>query len=301
MKQDRIARKVTALAVAAAALPVAALAACSSPAALSDRDWQPRVIPSDCEVRIEHRDDRDFETVQYHDAQGRLISGTAQPVRDGEAWERFAYDARGRLVAITSHEDRPSIDGNCDVVGGCDTPALRAIERIELAWDDAGRLLRKRYQRDEYEDRGGRYRPSDSASKVREYGGGAAADSAGQVRGTTHAFQRDDRGRVVRRDTLRKSELEHFETWEYDDRGAVSRYVDTWVHASGGPRHERELRLRYDDAGRLREVVADGKPQRIYTYTGRCDAVRIGPAPPGPMTVEQCITSPHRVLDPCWW
>ncbi len=284
----------------------AALAACSSPAALSDRDWQPRVVPSDCEVRIQHHDPDgrpDHETVQYHDAQGRLISGTAELAPEGDAWERFDYDARGRLVAITSYEQRPPIDGNCDVVGGCVTPAVRAIDRVELAWDDTGQLLRKVHRRDEYEEgRRGSYHHAQTTTHEAEYGPDRAERVAPRrARGRSHAYHRDERGRAVRRDTLGGGELEHYEVWEYDDRGAVTRYVDTWEHARGGIRQDRELLLRYDAAGRLREVRDNGQPQRIYTYAGACDAVRLDPTTPDPEGRAHCLSSPHRVLNPCWW
>ncbi|HSK04919.1 MAG TPA: hypothetical protein VK932_26905, partial [Kofleriaceae bacterium] len=155
-------------------LPAAAVLAACGPATLADRDWQPRVVPSDCEVRIEHHDPHgrpDHETVQYHDARGRLISGTAELPPEGDAWERFEYDARGQLVAITSHEQRPPIDGNCDVVGGCVTPALRAFDRVDLTWDDTGQLRRKVHRRDEYEERRrDRYRHAGTTTRVTEYG-----------------------------------------------------------------------------------------------------------------------------------
>lgn len=320
--------------IACLAMP---LSACTH--VLADRDWNPHVRPSDCEVHEVQRDGMgSFEAVHYYDAHGRLVSMAFRPTYDSLAWWNFQYDARGRSIAIITYEDYKAIHSAVAPMA-----ARREIDRIDLERDSSGRLRRRRHTHDEYRESalerkeyvGGRTKDDvteyayDDAGRLSTVGSSCspgkleydtrgrpvrliagtasheiAYDAEGRIAGRevfihVHRFHYDGQNRVSRLDVLRGSDLVEYDTWEYGAHGEVTRKLIVEMDPARKIWQETERLYFYDEAGRLRETRFRGELDSTYGYTGKCDEVRNGPKAPSPMEVEGCVFSPYGVLQGC--
>src|SRR5690606_27769271 len=91
--------------VIAAGCVAAACVAAGCASTLPESEWVTEQPRGACVVAIEHTDGTGSWTLEHHhDAEGRVLSGAARLRYHGRAWERFEYDAQGRLAEIFSYE-----------------------------------------------------------------------------------------------------------------------------------------------------------------------------------------------------
>lgn len=257
---------------------------------------------------MESRARRDTSTMlQYYDARGRLVAGTAEPTSDRSVREHFEYDAQGRLVAILSQDAREGNDGNCDVEGGCPEPARSTTQRIDLVWDGSGRLRQRIRRRDEYVETRRKHvweqTTADAIMSELELGydgaGRLVTVTAGRHRRTfeydiaglpvreiveqpgapprRYEITHDARGRIVGREAP-----EHTYWFRYDDHGRVVRR-----DLLGAPGDEQYETWEYDARGAViwhrdvRGSVRSGSPwehtlELRYDELGRLQETRAG-------------------------
>jgi YD repeat-containing protein len=183
------------------------------------------------------------------------------------------YDTRGRLTAMTPLAGEYIDNARCTYDGDRMTGCGGAV----LAYDEHGRVTMV------------------TEAPLEEYGFGPQAyayDEHGRVRSMTIAkrdedayrydYRYDDRGRVIRVDSL-ESGIHQHSSYRYGSDGRLVESENDFVtfHYSYDPRGRvvsvkdgrGEVALSYDDRGRLvREVTRDGPadPLRIHTYVYDC-------------------------------
>lgn len=148
-------------------------------------EWVTELPRGACVVAIEHTDGTGSWTLEHHhDAEGRVLSGSARLRYHGRAWERFAYDARGRLAEIAAlrhssctrerechvtYEMRYSYDDEGRLVREHRTHADSSPRESEVAWEYEGERVVRRTTTTRY--------AASAETRVREY----AYDALGRV------------------------------------------------------------------------------------------------------------------------
>lgn len=237
-------------------------------------EWVSEQPRGACVVAIERTDGTGSWTLEHHhDAEGRVLSGTARLRYHGRAWERFGYDERGRLAEIFSYEEIEAEDFPCAAEGGCYTPRRRWVAHTRVEHDDAGRLRRwASHERTFGLERDGRYveRTNEGRELSYRYDGAGRVVEIRSGLGTRRLSYQGDR--LVRIDA--DHEYPWFDVVEHDGRGRIVAVR----HSNCTPQREchvtYEVRYAYDDEGRLvreHRTNADSSPREsevVWGYDG---------------------------------
>ena len=245
---------------------LAMAAGCAS--TLPEREWVTERPRGECVVTLERSDATGSWTLDHqYDAEGRVLSGSARLRYDGRAWERFGYDAAGRLSEIASYEEIDAESFPCAAEGGCDTPQRRWVARARVEHDEAGRLRRFRSEERTYELRpDGVYesRTSESRDLSYHYDGAGRLIAIGTGNGTTRFTYEGERLVRVERD----ADYPWLDVVEHDAEGRIVAVH----HSNCTPQREChvtvETRYAYDDQGRLvreERTNVDSSPPRTET------------------------------------
>ena len=91
--------------------------------------------------------------IPKYTSDGRLLSAQTRLTADGHGLEHVAWK-NDRIARIDSTYETPSRQGNCDVEGGCDEPAVRTVGTSLYRYDATGRWTGLDHETVEYRRRG---------------------------------------------------------------------------------------------------------------------------------------------------
>ena len=314
---------------------VLALVAGCAPRPLTPMDWRSQPPAAPCEVIQTSPDENGTDhRVARYDASGRLLYAETRLTEGGRGFEYLIWDA-DRIARIDTFYEQDAIRGKCEVIGGCDEPAYRTVERTDFRYDGAGPLRHMASTKREYAlKRGGWFQVSDKDDE-RGYRYERGKLVAIEHEGEDERFDYEH-GRPVRR-RFRGGTLQfewhgnrllvyrtsqNTESFEYDDGGrlvgvvlakpdATVQSLSEWTYNAAGDvlsmttRTGAEVRTQsfdYDDQGRLIRRSQDGRSAHTYAYGAACsarlNAVR-APRAEGYAGLDVCITSPGYSFATC--
>ncbi len=247
---------------------ICVLAVGCAPTVLTDARWNDaaaRPAGGACTVLVEDVGPRPWTGTRIYAADGRLIWGQNRLEYDSGTEERVDHDAAGRVAGVVSRYERAFREGNCDVEGGCDEPAVRELARTRFAYDAGGRLVRASTETTRFRRDRERWIEDDTEREVVGFG----YDGAGRLiersgpNGTARLEYRGDtlvgasfrasvssRQRVERDAAGRVSRIDRghaVQTFEYDAAGRLIHAI--WDQQGDGL--DEDQAWRYDAAGRL--------------------------------------------------
>lgn len=252
--------------------------------------------------------------VAEYDAAGRMAFHRFQPQYHSEVSVSYRRDSTGRLLAMDFDYRRAAEDFPCGREGGCYSPAVALVGRVEFAYDAAGHITEVVDQRRPGPTRVTRYRYDAQGRRIEGRWGGHVSRYEYAPQGTlpvrehwensdgghgVHEFAWDAGGNltaVTTRGCLSACGEPRTSRYEYDARGHLVRaswYDGTsreWAYDEQGrlvsDRNNRgsSQRWEYDAQGRPTQMHSGERLQHEHSYAGACVAGLNAPEAPRPLS-----------------